>query len=133
MGSTCTRLKLSFGFRVTMKVLIIHRQQEFLQKVKRKFNRWRWHVKTTSSGLDGLLISRLHPFDLVLCGFDLPVISGTEILRTLRIHSVNKATPAFFISSGTETKAELHSADKLNICLLNEELVAKGKQLARLN
>ena len=90
-------------------------------------------MQTANSGLDGLFMSRHNSFDLILCGFELPVITGTEIVRTIRTHSINKATPAFFISSGNETVAQLNSAEKMNITLMSETMFVEGTQLAWLN
>lgn len=85
-----------------MEVLIIHRQDSFLQKVREKFFLGGWHATTTQSGLDGLMIARHQRFDLILSGFDLPVVSGTELIRSLRMLSMNRATPVFLL---TEEKA----------------------------
>ena len=50
------------------------------------------------SGLDGLMIARHQRFDLIFCGFDLPVVSGIELIRTLRMLSMNRATPVFLLT-----------------------------------
>jgi len=81
-----------------MKVLIIHRQQSFLEGIKERFTSGNWQVQTSNNGLEGLLIARHRPFDLILCGFDLPVVSGTELIRSLRILSLNRSTPVFFLT-----------------------------------
>ena len=100
-------------FDLFMKALIIHRQQELLQKLKEKFISGGWHVHATDNGLDGLLTARHHHFDLVLCGFDLPVVSGTEVVRTIRMLSKNTKTPVFLIKSGDEPESLLQLAPQL--------------------
>ena len=104
-----------------MKVLIIHRQKALLQKLKEKFISGGWHVHVSDNGLDGLLTARHYPFDLVLCGFDLPVVSGTEIVRTIRMLSQNTKTPVFFLKSGVENSSLLELVSQLEARVLNEE------------
>ena len=106
-----------------MKVLIIHRQQSFLRGVKEKFLSGGWHVHTTDNGLDGLMTARHQQFDLILCGFDLSVISGTELIRSLRMMSFNQATPVFFLKDGNEKAWQIDMADKLEAHLITEEEV----------
>jgi CheY-like chemotaxis protein len=120
-------------FGLFMNVLIIHRQQSFLQKVKEKFLLGGWQVHTTDNGLDGLLTARHHPFDLVLCGFDLPVVSGTEVVRTMRLLSLNRATPVFFISSGNESLGQLQLAEQLEANMMSEKEIEDSRRLAWLN
>ena len=104
-----------------MKVLIIHRQKSFLQKLKEKFISGGWHVYATDNGLDGLLTARHYLFDLVLCGFDLPVVSGTEIVRTIRMLSQNTKTPVFFLKSGDESPSLLELVSQLESGILEED------------
>lgn len=96
-----------------MEVLIIHRQESFLQKVKEKFILGGWHATTTQSGLDGLMIARHQRFDLLLCGFDLPVISGTELVRSLRMLSMNRNTPVFLLTEGVAKEWQSEMAERL--------------------
>lgn len=103
-----------------MKVLIIHRQKLFLQKLKEKFISGGWHVHASDNGLDGLLTARHYPFDLILCGFDLPVVSGTEIVRTIRMLSQNTKTPVFFLKSGEENQSLVNLAPQLEARVLDE-------------
>ena len=96
-----------------MEVLIIHRQESFLQKVKEKFLLGGWHATTTQSGLDGLMIARHQRFDLILCGFDLPVVSGTELIRSLRMLSMNRTTPVFLLTEEEANEWQTEMAIKL--------------------
>ena len=111
-----------------MNVLIIHRQQSFLEKIKEKFSSGGWHVQTTDSGLDGLLAARHRHFDLMLCGFDLPVISGTEVARATRLLSVNTSMPIFFLKGGSESDDQIELALRLKAKMMDEsEIDAYGK------
>lgn len=111
-----------------MKVLIIHRQQSFLERAKEKFLLGGWCVQTTDNGLDGLLTVRHHQFDLMLCGFDLPVVSGMELVRSARLLSLNRNTPVFFLKAGSETKSQLELAGKLEVNFMDQsEIESSGK------
>jgi DNA-binding response OmpR family regulator len=96
-----------------MEVLIIHRQDSFLQKVREKFLLGGWHATTTQSGLDGLMIARHQRFDLILSGFDLPVVSGTELIRSLRMLSMNRTTPVFLLTEEKANEWQTEMASKL--------------------
>ena len=104
-----------------MKVLIIHRQLNLLLRLKEKFISGGWLVHTSDNGLDGLLAARHYAFDLVLCGFDLPVVSGTEIVRALRMLSPNTKTPVFFFKKENEFNSHLELARQLKAKMINEE------------
>ena len=70
-------------------------------------------IRFSDSGLDGLLTSRIESFDLIICGTDLPVVTGFELVRSIRNHSRNNHTPVIFIF------------DKLD-----EKMIALGNSLA---
>ena len=111
-----------------MDVLIIHRQHSFLERAKEKFLLGGWHVQTTDCGLDGLLTARHHRFDLMLTGFDLPVISGTELVRSTRLLSVNQKMPVFFIKAGCESEPQIELAARMQVNFMDEcEMDGIGK------
>ena len=113
-------LPIGFGL-VYMNVLIIHRQQSFLEKIKEKFLLGGWHVQTTDCGLDALLTARHHPFDLMVCGFDLPMVSGTEVVRSTRLLSANTTTPVFFLKGGSEPEEQVNLAVRLAAMTMDEK------------
>lgn len=88
-------------------------------------------MHASDNGLDGLLTARHYPFDLVLCGFDLPVVSGTEIVRTIRMLSQNTKTPVFFLKSGNESASLLDLASQLESGVLDETEFDDFYQVAR--
>ncbi|MBT1707018.1 response regulator [Fulvivirgaceae bacterium PWU5] len=71
-------------------------------------------VLHTESGLDGLLTSRIEHFDLIICGTDLPVVTGFELVRSIRTHSVNRNTPVIFIADEVNEKT-LHLGNALGV------------------
>ena len=113
-----------------MTVLIIHRQQSFLQRIKQNFLQGGWRVHTTDNGLDGLLTVRHHQFDLILCGFDLPVVSGTEVVRSLRLLSQNRVTPVFFLRDEDTAPWQMDMAEKLSVRLIKESAIKRKAKLA---
>jgi CheY-like chemotaxis protein len=116
----------AFGFWF-MNVLIVHRHLSFLQAVQEKFLLGGWMVNTATSGLEGLTRARERQFDLILCGTDLPVLSGIELIRNLRTNSINRNTPMFLV---TENSAGVQSGDlmqQLEVHLVDDkELLADG-------
>lgn len=87
-----------------MKILVVHRQNETVEAIKSVLSGCNPVVRNTESGLDGLLTSRIEHFDLIICGTDLPVVTGFELVRSIRTHSLNRHTPVIFISEKLEEK-----------------------------
>jgi len=65
-----------------MKVLVVHRQEAIQQSIKNQLGQW--YVETYNNGLEGLMAAKLENFDLILCGQDLPVVTGIEMRRSIR-------------------------------------------------
>lgn len=63
-------------------------------------------VRYFNSGLDGLHAVRVELFDLIVCGTDLPVITGFELIRSLRTQSINEKTPVIFVADEIDEKAK---------------------------
>ncbi|MFZ6014481.1 MAG: response regulator [Bacteroidota bacterium] len=89
-----------------MKILVVHRQKEVIDQVKSVLHDNSPVVIHTESGLDGLLTSRIESFDLIICGTDLPVITGFELVRSIRTNSVNKNVPVIFLADTVDKKTE---------------------------
>jgi CheY-like chemotaxis protein len=87
-----------------MKILVVHRQNETVEAIKSVLSGCNPVVRNSESGLDGLLTSRIEHFDLIICGTDLPVVTGFELVRSIRNHSRNNHTPVIFISEKLEEK-----------------------------
>ena len=82
----------------SMKILVVHRQKEVTEQIRSVLQPVDSIIRFSDSGLDGLLAARIETFDLIICSTDLPVITGFELVRSLRTNSVNKHTPVIFIA-----------------------------------
>jgi DNA-binding response OmpR family regulator len=110
-----------------MKVLVVHRQSSVLEVIKTQLGHW--YVRPASNGLDGLLAARMERFDMILCGIDLPVVTGIEMVRSIRNFSLNKSTPIILLAEGTETEEHARLINMLDANLLTMEEVAEMKNL----
>ena len=93
-----------------MKILVVHRQMELTNMVKKVLHDREPYVRYAESGLDGLLIARLEEFDMIICGTDLPVITGFELIRSIRNSSVNRNTTVIFMADEVNATALYLSA-----------------------
>jgi len=104
-----------FGWLVSlMKALVVHRQDRVVEMVRAVLGKHNPDVIYASSGLDALLTSRVEAFDLIVCGTDLPVVTGFELIRSLRTNSVNRNTPVVFITDVPDPRA-IHLAQVLGV------------------
>ena len=100
-----------------MKILVVHRQKETVVQIKSVLSGCNPVVLHTESGLDGLLTSRIEHFDLIICGTDLPVITGFELVRSIRTNSVNRNTPVVFLAEQMDEKTE-HLGNALGVAAM---------------
>ena len=80
-----------------MKILVVHRQEAVAKQITAALNA-KAIIRYANSGLDGLLAARVEAFDLIICSTDLPMVTGFELVRSVRTSSVNKNTPVIFLS-----------------------------------
>lgn len=104
-----------------MKILVVHRQKDTVVQIKSVLSGCNPVILHTESGLDGLLTSRIEHFDVIICGTDLPVITGFELVRSIRTNSVNRNTPVIFLADQLDEKTE-HLGNALGVAAM---LVAK--------
>jgi CheY-like chemotaxis protein len=97
-----------------MKILVVHRQKETVDSIKSVLSGCNPVVRYTESGLDGLLTSRIEHFDLIICGTDLPVVTGFELVRSIRTHSANRSTPVIFLADEVDAKTQ-HLGNALGV------------------
>jgi DNA-binding response OmpR family regulator len=97
-----------------MKILVVHRQKKTVDQIKSVLSRCNPVVLYTESGLDGLLTSRIEHFDVIICGTDLPVVSGFELIRSVRTNSINKETVAVLLSDEVDDRVQ-HLGQALNV------------------
>lgn len=100
-----------------MKVLVVHRQKEVTEQIKSVLQTNESIIRFSDSGLDGLLAARIETFDLIICSTDLPVITGFELVRSLRTNSVNKNTPVIFLADQMNEKIE-HLGHSLGVAAM---------------
>lgn len=89
-----------------MKILVVHRQKEVVEQIAKTLEGKDFAIMHLESGLDGLFTSRIEKFDLVVCGTDLPVVTGFELVRSLRTYSVNRNAPVIFLADTVDNKTE---------------------------
>jgi DNA-binding response OmpR family regulator len=89
-----------------MKILIVHRHQKVLHDAKSILQNGSYTFRYYPNGLDGLLAARVEKFDLIICGTDLPVITGFELIRSLRTQSINASTTVVFVADEVDEKAK---------------------------
>jgi CheY-like chemotaxis protein len=66
--------------------------------------------------LDGLLTSRIEHFDVIVCGTDLPVVTGFELVRSIRNNALNQKTPVIFLAdSDMRDEKSLQLATSLGV------------------
>ena len=97
-----------------MKILVVHRQKNTVDVIQSVLSEKNPVVLQTESGLDGLLTSRIEHFDLIICGTDLPVVTGFELIRSIRTNSINRDTPVIFLSDKIDDKAK-HLSNALGV------------------
>lgn len=88
----------------TMKILVVHRQNNTVDQIKSVLSSCNPVVLYAESGLDGLLTSRIEHFDVIICGTDLPVVTGFELVRSIRTNSINRNTPIVLLSDEVNEK-----------------------------
>jgi CheY-like chemotaxis protein len=87
-----------------MKILVAHRQKQTVEAIRSVLSSVNPVVLHTESGLDALLTSRIEHFDVIICGTDLPVVTGIEMVRSLRTNSINRVTPVVFLVKELEER-----------------------------
>ena len=115
-----------------MKILVVHRQKNTVDVIQSVLSEKNPVVLQTESGLDGLLTSRIEHFDLIICGTDLPVVTGFELIRSIRTNSINRDTPVIFLSDKIDDKAErLSNALGVEAVLLMDDVNHKLAGIVR--
>lgn len=97
-----------------MKILVVHRQKEVIENVKSVLDTHESIIRFSDSGLDGLLASRIENFDLIICSTDLPVITGFELVRSVKTNSLNKHATIILVDDQITDKT-IHLAKSLGV------------------
>jgi len=97
-----------------MKILVVHRQSKTVDRIKSVLSSCNPVVLHTESGLDGLLTSRIEHFDVIICGTDLPVVTGFEMIRSVRTNSINRQTSVVIVCEEMDEKT-IHLGQALDV------------------
>jgi len=110
-----------------MRVLVVHRQKEVTRIIQQQLDPW--YVHRAHSGLEGLMATRTQRFDLVIGSLDLPVVTGIEMVRSIRICSCYKNVPVVIMALGSETTSHAQLLNRLNANLLTMREVYEMQKL----
>jgi len=110
-----------------MKVLVVHRQKEVTRIIKKQLSPW--FVHRAHTGLEGLIQTRLERFDLVISSLELPVVTGIEMIRSIRLCSCYKDVPVVIMAQGSESPAHERLLNRLNANLLSMKEVYEMRKL----
>lgn len=108
-----------------MKVLVVHRQASIADHIKDQLPQC--IVTCVTCGWVGLSETRTKHYDLVISSYDLPVVTGFEMVRSLRMFSMNMQVPVIMLTDGTETLGYTKLAGRLNASMLTLKEVQKMK------
>jgi CheY-like chemotaxis protein len=105
-----------------LKVLVAHWHAQVCveteQMIREKFVA---KVETLDHGLEAIFRVQAEAFDLILCSIELPVVTGFEIVRTMRHYPANKYTPAI-IMANTFDERHISLACQLKRCTMANTL-----------
>jgi CheY-like chemotaxis protein len=110
-----------------MRVLVAHWQEDVVKLIEDHLPQC--EVTCHTHGFAALASVRSANFDLVISSHYLPVVTGFEVLRNMRLHSPNLNTSAILLSEGNETPEHHRLAKQLNAAMLPINDVIKLKNL----
>ena len=124
------RAKLSRAARkgTGMRVLLIEDDSATAQSIELMLKSESFNVYTTDLGEEGIDLGKIYDYDLILLDLNLPDMSGSEVLRTLRVAKVN--TPIMILSGTSEIDTKVKTLgggadDYMTKPFHKEELVAR--------
>ncbi|MFM7851891.1 MAG: PleD family two-component system response regulator [Flammeovirgaceae bacterium] len=124
-----TTAQFCIGLSYTiMRVLVVHRLEEQTKSLKSQFHQW--NVQMANTGLDGLLAARVRNFDLIISSLQLPVVTGIEMVRSIRNLSLNQTTPVVMLADGSITPEHERLLTMLNATLLTRAELEEMDQLS---
>src|SRR5450755_1496314 len=117
-----------------MRVLLIEDDSATAQGIELMLKSEGFNVYTTDLGEEGIDLGKIYDYDLILLDLNLPDMSGSEVLRTLRVAKVN--TPIMILSGSAEidTKVKTFSGgadDYMTKPFHKDELVARIHAVVR--
>jgi DNA-binding response OmpR family regulator len=108
-----------------MKVLVVHRQATIADHIKDQLPQC--IVTCVTCGWIGLTEARTKRYDLVISSYDLPVVTGFEMVRSLRMFSLNMQVPVIMLTEGDESLGYTKLAGRLNASMLSLSDMQKMK------
>ena len=108
-----------------MKVLVVHRQASIADHIKDQLPQC--IVTCVTCGWIGLAEARTKRYDLVISSYDLPVVTGFEMVRSLRMFSINMEVPVIMLTEGSENLGYTKLAYRLKASMLTLKEVQKLK------
>ena len=117
-----------------MRVLLVEDDPTTQQSVRMMLESASMVVDTTDLGEDGLEISKIYDYDIIILDLMLPDISGMEVLRRLRNAKIE--TPVLILSGLTESEIKVKGLgsgadDYLTKPFNKEELLARIQAIVR--
>lgn len=115
-------------------ILVIEDEEKIARVLKLELEFEGYDVTVAHTGTDGLLSFHDKTFDLVLLDWMLPEMSGTEVLKRIRLH--NKVTPVILLTAKSEisdkvTALDLGANDYITKPFHFEELFARIRSALR--
>ena|SRR6188508_1845235 len=108
-----------------MKVLVVHRQASIADHIREQLPQC--IVTCVTCGWVGLSEARTKRYDLVISSYDLPVVTGFEMVRSIRMFSLNMQVPVIMLTDGSETLDYTRLAGRLQASMLTLKEVQKMK------
>ena len=117
-----------------MRVLLIEDDSATAQGIELMLKSEGFNVYTTDLGEEGIDLGKIYDYDLILLDLNLPDMSGSEVLRTLRVAKVN--TPIMILSGTSEIDTKVKTLgggadDYMTKPFHKEELVARIHAIIR--
>ena len=111
-----------------MRILLIEDDQTVAKGIELTLRAEGFVVDATDLGEDGVDLSKVYDFDLILLDLNLPDMSGMDVLRTLRMARID--TPVMILSASSEIETKLKTLgagadDYMTKPFNREELVAR--------
>jgi len=100
------------------KILVVHPNQEILEKISDELKKKGYYVSVATNGLDGLFSCYYDKFSLIISAMDLQKITGFEMIRTLHTRTSHNKIPTIFIGTGQESDEIVSIAAKLNAVIM---------------
>ena len=117
-----------------MRVLLVEDDAAMSQSIELMLKSESFTVYATDLGQEAVDLAKIYDYDLILLDLNLPDMSGSEVLRTLRIGKVN--TPIMILSGTSEIDTKVKTLgggadDYMTKPFHKEELVARIHAVVR--